>query len=208
MAPKPRSQLRWALQEAPSDGDQLAVEPPADWSTTPLGWLDPRGTAIFNLRLSSADLWLLEQGGNPVGMIKRDKANTKLRTASEEWRATVYRERLGWQVGFTRLRGQVPALRYSPDTVRQGGSLHVLGERRYRLRAPVLRTHWRLLAATGAETARINCLGYRAVRPPRPRELRGLGAEAAHEPLLPVLILAASLAIVIHHEQPRGSAAG
>ena len=198
------SRLRWALGPAPGEEDPVAVEPPRDWSTSELGWFDPRGTALFNLTLSSADFWLLQQGGNPVGMLKRAHANTKLRTASEEWRATVYRKRLGWQVEFARLGGQEPALRYSPDTVRQGGSLHVLGERRYKLCAPFLRAHWRLLAPTGKETARINCLGYRAVRPPRPRELRSLDPEAAHEPLLPILILAASLAIVIHHEQPRG----
>jgi hypothetical protein len=179
-----------------------------DWTTTPLEWLDNRGTGIFKLTWGSNDLWLLEQGQNPVGMIQRTDELTKLRTASEEWRATVYRKRLGWQVGFARLEGQEPALRYSPDTVRQGGSLELLGERRYKLRAPGLRAHWRVLAATGGEIARIASLGDRTVRAPRPRELRGLGPEARYEPLLPILILAASLAVVIHHHQPRAVGGG
>src|SRR5262245_8988789 len=70
MCAKPRGQLRWALQgwaleATPDEMEQEAVDPPVDWSTTPLERLDPRGSAIFNLTLSSADFWLLEQSGNP-----------------------------------------------------------------------------------------------------------------------------------------------
>jgi hypothetical protein len=203
------SELRWALGPAPGEADEVAVEPSLDWSTTPLQLLDPRGAGLFAVRAASLrGLWLIQQGGTPVGLIKRTDGDTKLRTASEEWRTSVYRKRLGWQLGFARLGGLEPPLRYSPHSVRLGGSLLVLGERRYELRAPVLRAHWRLLGATGAEIARFAFRRDGAVSAPRPRELRDLGADAGDEPLLPAVLVAAAVAIVIHCEQPRGGVAG
>ena len=202
MSSKPQSQTRWwALQEGSGEEEQIAVDPPLNSSTTPLQWLDPRGAGLFTVRAASLrDCWLLQQGGTPIGLIKRADGDNKLRTASEEWRPNVYRKRLGWQIGFARLRGQPPALRYLPDTVR--------GERRYKLRAPVLRAHWRLRAASGGEIARFAFRKYGAVPPPRPAELRVLGASAGDEPLLSVVLLAAAFAIIIHSEQPSGGGGG
>jgi hypothetical protein len=209
MSPKPQSQLRWALGPTPDEGDQLAVDPPPDWSTTPLQLLDPHGAGLFTVRAASLrDCWLLQQGGTPVGLIKRADGDNKLRTASDEWRTSLYRKRLGWQIGFARLAGQGPALRYLPHTARLGGCLHVLGGRRYNLRAPVVRAHWRLCAGTGEEIARFAFRRDSAVSAPRPRELRDLGANAGDEPLLPVVLLAAAVAIVVHSEQPLGGVAG
>jgi hypothetical protein len=210
MSPKPQSQTRWwALQDASGDEDQIAVDPPLNWSTTPLQWLDPRGAGLFTIRTATLrDCWLLRQGGSPVGLIKRADRDNKLRTASEEWRTSVYRKRLGWRIGFARLGGQEPALWYLPDTARLGGCLDVLGERRYKLRAPLLRTHWRLRAATGEEIARFAFRRDGAAPAPSPRELRDLGASAYDEPLLPVVLLAAAVAIVIHSEQPSGGGGG
>jgi hypothetical protein len=182
--PKPQRQLRWALAPAPDETDEGEIDP--------------------TLR----DCWLLQQGGISVGLIKRAEGDNKMRTASEEWRVSVCRKRLGWQIAFARLVGQEPPLRYLPDSVRLGGCVDVLGERRYKLRAPLLRPHWRLLASSGDDIARFAFRRDRAVSAPRPRELRALGANVGSEPLLPVVLLAAAVAIVVHSEQPSGGGNG
>ena len=90
------------------------------------------------------------------------------------------------------------ALRYYPRTLLRGGRLDVRG-RRCRLRSPLLRADWRLTAATGGEICRIAFRGRRPV--PASRKHVGLSMNAADEPLLSVVILAASAAIVVHNEE-------
>jgi hypothetical protein len=156
---------------------------------------------MFTLRWqSSADFWLLEQGGNPVGAIKKAGADTTLRTAAEEWHVAVRRHRrFGWHLEFAR-GGEREATRpYFPRTLPRGGRLDVSGGRRYSLRSPLLRADWRLAAATGGEICRIAFRGRRAV--PAFRKHVDLSANAVDEPLLPVVILAASAAIVVHDEE-------
>jgi hypothetical protein len=149
------------------------------------------------------EFWLLEQGGKPVGMIRRADGGTRLRTVSEEWSMGVTgRKRLGRQLVFARLGELEPTLRYSPSTLRQGGRLDVSDGRPYKLRAPLLRADWRLVAASGGEVAWIAYRGPHPVQPPR-KHIR-LSTEAADEPLLPGVILAASAVILVHHELPRG----
>ena len=184
---------------------QKNVEQPREWPwPARLQPLDRRGTAMFALLQSSpAEFWLLEQGGMPVGMIKRAGGGTRLRTVSEEWRMGVTRRRrLGRQFVFARLGEREPALCYSPSTLRQGGRLDVSADgRRYTLRCPLLRSDWRLVAAPGGEVARIAFPG----RVPTGTEVsKRLSTEAADEPLLPAVMLVASVAILVHQELPRG----
>jgi len=206
MSQEPRSQLRWALGTGSSEEEQVESDPPVNWSTTPLQLLDSDGAGLFTIRAAAlSDCWLLQQGGTPIGLIKRSDSDNKLRTASEEWRTSVYRKRLGWQIGFARRGERGFVVRYSPDTIRPGGAVDVLGERRYKLSAPILRAHWRLRAASGEDIARFAFRRDGAVEPPRPRELCDLGITARDEPLLSVVLLAAAAAIVIHSEHPPGS---
>jgi hypothetical protein len=167
--------------------------------------LDVRGT--HTLALSRAwrfggDLWLLTQAGNPVGMLERTAGRVALRTVSEEWRGGVRRRarRVGWHLEVTKANGGEPSLQYYPRTLRPGGQLVVCGSRRYRLRCPWLRTDWRLAAMPGGEIGRI---GFRDREPFRYLTVRlALGEKAADEPMLIVVILAASEAILVHEEQP------
>jgi hypothetical protein len=181
-------------------------EPRPEWPwPATLQSLARRETSMFALlRSSPPEFWLLEQGGKPVGMIKRADEGTRLRTVSEEWRMGVTRrKRLGWQLVFARPGKRETALCYSPSTLLQRGRLDVSGGRRYTLRSPLLRTDWRLLAATGDEVARIAFRGHR----PTPTDLKkhvNLSTEAADEPLLPIVILAASAAILVHQQLPHG----
>jgi hypothetical protein len=168
--------------------------------------LDAGGTATLNLYRpwrSGGRSWLLAQAGRPVGMIERAAGGTSLRTPTEEWRAEVRRRprRLGWHLEFTRADGGDPVLHYRPRGVLPGGRLVVTDKRRYRLRSPLLRADWRLTAVPGGEIARI---GFRQREPIRYLTMQlAFGENAADEPMLPVVIMAASLAILIHDEEPK-----
>jgi hypothetical protein len=179
---------------------------PSEGSTaTPLRPFDPRASVSLTLRLgdwrSPAPRWWLEQGGDPVGMIERGAGRTALRTVSEEWRVECRRRarRLGWHLEFTPADGRGPALQYHPRSLRPGGDLLLPGRRRYTLRCPLLRNDWRL-AGPGGDIGRI---AFRTRRGFRMRV--ALGEKAADEPLLLLVILAASVAILIHDEQPSGA---
>lgn len=135
-------------------------------------------------------------------MIERSAGGTALQTVSEKWRVEVRRKarRLGWHLEFTRADGGGPALQYHPRTLRPGGDLVLPGRRRYTLRCPLLRSDWRLAAVPGGEIGRI---AFRTRRGFRMHV--ALGEKDADEPLLPLVILAASVAILIHREQPSGA---
>lgn len=73
--------------------------------------------------------------------------------------------------------------------------------RRYALRRPVVRADWRVAARRGGDLARIAFRGGRS-----PEDLRThvpFGKQATAEPQLLVVLLAASVAILIHSEEPR-----
>jgi hypothetical protein len=106
------------------------------WPATRLGRVNPRSTA--RLTLSSwpgsegFGCWVLEQTGNPIGMIRRARETTGFRTPSEEWLLEVRRprRRLGWQLEFRRTGERAPTVCYYPRTLLPGGRLVVSGERR------------------------------------------------------------------------------
>lgn len=179
-------------QEPPEGGAQLRR-------------LDTRATARLHLRRwpSSPQSWVLEQAGTPVGMIKRAAASTRLRTASEEWRVEVCRRsrRLGWQLQFTGVGEPESALSYHPHTLMGGGSLALVDGRRYKLRSPLLRADWRVTARWGGEMGRIAFRGGTSAKGSRTQV--AFRAQAEDEPLLLVVLLAASVAILLHAEQPR-----
>jgi hypothetical protein len=136
-----------------------------------------------------------------VGTLERLEGRAALRTASEEWRMDVRRRarRLGWHLDFIRADGGEPVLQYHPRGLRPGGDLVLPGGRRYRLRCDLLGAKWRLAAVPGGAVGRI---GFRD---------EGSGPylraqlASADEPLLVLVILAASVAILIHGEQPSAS---
>jgi hypothetical protein len=176
------------------------------WAPPHLGPLDAGGTATLNLYRpwrSGGGSWLLAQAGKPVGMVERAAGGTSLRTATEEWRVEVRRRpgRLGWHLEFTRADGGQPVLRYQPRGLLPGGRLVVCDMRRYRLRSPLLRADWRLTAVPGGEIARI---GFRQREPIRYLTMQlAFGKKAADEPMLVVVVLAASVAMLIHDEEPK-----
>jgi hypothetical protein len=180
--------------------------PSEGWAPPRLRPLDTRGTFTLNLHRTGrreGTFWPLEQGEVPVGLIERAVGGTTLRTASEECRVQIRRRarRLGWYLEVTRASGAEPALRYYPRTLRPGGQLVVSGIRRYRLRCPLLGADWRLVAVPGGEIGRI---GFRDREPFRYLTMRlVLGAKAPDEPMLPIVILAASEAIFIHGKSLR-----
>jgi hypothetical protein len=177
-------------------------EPPEGWAR--LRRLDKRATARLTLSRwpSSPQSWVLEQAGTPVGMIKRAAASTRLRTASEEWRVGARRRpsRLGWYLEFTRVGGE-PALSYHPHTLLGGGSLALVDGRRDKLRSPLLRSDWRVTALWGGEIGRIAFRGGTSAEGSRTQV--AFREQAEDEPLLLVVLLAASTAILLHAEQPR-----
>lgn len=171
---------------------------------TPVHVLDPGGTARLTLRSwpTTRGFWILEQGGTPVGMIKRTEHDTRLQTATERWSVAVRRHgRLGWRLLFTRKGEREAAVQYYPRTLLPGGRLVLSSGARYRLRCPVLQDVWRLNAVAGGEIARICFRGDGTA--PAFRSHVMFSEEAGREPLLPVLLLAAGAAIVVHDEQPR-----
>jgi hypothetical protein len=180
--------------------------PSDDWAPPQLQRLDASGPGTLKLhrpRLSRGELWVLEQGWKPVGMIERAARRSVLRTASEEWSVEVPRRptRLGWYLEFARVGAGQPALQYHPRGLLPGGYLTVSGERRYRLRSSLLRADWRLAAVLGGEIGRIE---FRQREPTRYLSMQlAFVDEAADEPMLLVVLLAASAAILIHDEQPR-----
>ena len=177
------------------------------WPATHLGPLNPRSTARLTLSSwpgsESFGCWVLEQAGNPVGMIRRAPGITSFRTPSEEWLLEVrrLRRRLGWQLEFKQPRERAPTVFYHPHTLLPGGSLVAFGERSYGLRRPVVRADWSVTARRGGDLARIAFRGGRS-----PEDLRThvpFGEQAMAEPQLLVVLLAASVAILVHSEEPR-----
>jgi hypothetical protein len=131
-------QTRGGVVQAETQG------PSEDWAPPQLQRLDANGPGTLKLHrpwLSRGELWVLEQGWKPVGMIERAARRTALRTSSEEWAVEVRRRprRLGWHLEFTRMGAGQPALQYHPRGLLPGGHLTVSGERRYRLRSSMLR---------------------------------------------------------------------
>jgi hypothetical protein len=161
--------------------------------------LDAGGTAMLSLDWASRygrERWLLAQAGKPVGMLERTAGRTALRTASEEWRGGLGRRarRLGWHLYFTQV-GK-PALEYRPSTLLLGGKFVVSGRERYRLRHSLLSSDWTLADVPGSEICRFTF---------ERRDPHHLHVQlASAEPMLLVVVLAASEAILIHAEQPHG----
>jgi hypothetical protein len=179
-------------------------EPAWAWAETRLWPLDTQETA--RLTLSPAgwpECWRLEQAGRPVGVIRRRPGGGRFRTISEWWDATVCRAgRLGWQLEFRRSNEASPALRYRPRTALPGGRVAVAGGQSYRLRGPLLREDWSIVARP--RTRQIARIAFR----PRGRVTDYLkhvrfGGQAADELLLLEVMLAASVAILVHADQPR-----
>lgn len=109
--------------------------------------------------------------------------------------------RLGWQLEFGRTGDGEPTVCYYPRHLLQGGKLVVSGARRYRLRCPLVRDDWRVTGIRASELVRIAFRGG-----PSPDDLRthvAFGRQATDEPLLLVVILAASVAILVHNEEVR-----
>jgi hypothetical protein len=184
--------------------------PSDDWAPPQLQRLDASGPVTLKLHrpwLSRGELWLLEQAWKPVGMIERAARRTALRTASEEWAVEVRRRprRLGWHLEFTREGAGQPALQYHPRGLPAGGHLTVPGGRRYTLRRSLLRGDWRLTAVPGGEIGRFE---FRQREPIRYLSMQlAFVDKAVDEPMLLVVLLAASAAILIHDEQPRTTGA-
>jgi hypothetical protein len=66
--------------------------------------------------------------------------------------------------------------------------------------APLLRADWRVTAAAGGEIGRIAFRG--GTSPKDSRTPVAFSAQAEDEPLLLLVLLAASVAILLHAEQP------
>jgi hypothetical protein len=181
------------------------TEAQSDWPAAQLEELQRDATGVFALRAGPypPEYWSFEQGSKPVGMIRRSDGGTWLRTASEEWRMRVVRRRrLGWQLAFAPTGEPDALVRYSPRTLRQGGTLEILGGARFALRSPILRTDWRVTAAPRHEVALIAFRMH--ARPVLPNlQKHPLSRRAADEPLLPVVMLAAGAAILVHNEELR-----
>jgi hypothetical protein len=167
-----------------------ARELPGAWAATRLWRLDTRATARLTLSPShSPKCWLLEQGVRPVGVIQRAPGGDRFRTISEEWHGELCRRArlLGWHLEFRRADGTQPALYYSPRTLLPGG----------RLRGPVLRADWRLAARPRGQIGRI-AFRLRTTDVTDHMKYVRFGEQAADEPLLLAVMLAASVAILVH----------
>jgi hypothetical protein len=178
---------------------QTDTEGSSEGSAPPqLQQLDVGGTATLSLDWAyhfRGERWLLAQAGKPVGMLERTAGRAALRTASEEWRGGLRRRprRLGWHLYFKQV-GK-PALEYQPSTLGSGGQLVVSGRDRYRLRHPLLGTYWKLAHVPGGQICRFKFK----------RGDRHLDVQLAFvEPMLLVVVLVASEAILIHADQPSG----
>jgi hypothetical protein len=153
----------------------------------------------------SREHWLLRQARRPIVAIDQTGPRWSLSTAAERWDAAVRRRRrhLGWHLEIAPAGELDPVLYYHPHTLRSGGSLGCAGDGRYRLRCSVLPRGGWVLAAPGGQLAHIKL----CARPPgesaRARALQaGLVAGASAEPYLLLLLAVASVAIVIHYQQP------
>jgi hypothetical protein len=100
-----------------------------------------------------------------------------------------------------RADGTQPALYYNPRTLLPGGRLAVAGGRGYRLCGPVLRADWRLAARPGGQIGRI-AFRLRATDVTDHMKYVPFGDQAADEPLLLAVMLAASVAILVHADHP------
>ena len=196
-----------AVREHPSPPENIESK----WLTTELQEFDRRGTAMFTLPgVPGLDigLWMLTQGGKPIGLIRRVEAGYSVRTACERWDAAIRRRgRVGWQLEFARTGAAQTAIYYLPRGLLDGGHLDVpTSGTRYRLRTPVVRETWRLTGTTRGESVQI---AFRSGGPvPAFKRHVQLDADLANEPLLPGVILASSVALLVHFEQPRVGTAG
>ena len=173
------------------------------WATTRLWQIDTRATARLTLRPAhSSKCWLLEQGVRPVGVIERTPGGDRFRTISEEWRAKVCRpaRHVGWHLEFMRVKEAQPALLYDPRTVLSGGRLAVAVERMTACVVLCCGRTGALRPDRGAD--RPDRVPAPQPRRHRPHEYVCFGDKAADEPLLPVVMLAASVAILVHADQP------
>jgi hypothetical protein len=132
-----------------------------------------------------------------------------LDTPDGRWRAAARRRRrrLGWHLEITRTGEREPTVYYYPYTLLTGGKLTLAGGARYKLRhQPVLKEGWTLAAVGGAELAHIRLsTSLRRISGKALARRAGLTTSAPSEPKLLALLAAACLAIVIHHQQPRGT---
>jgi hypothetical protein len=173
------------------------------WVATHLWPLDTRETARLTLSPSrSPRCWLLEQAGRPVGVIERARGRDRFRTISEEWDAFCRRTgRFGWQLEFWRPHEAEPELCYHPPSLLPaGGRLVLAGGRGYHLRGSLQRADWRITARRRGQIGRIAF--RRDGRVADHTKYVRFGDQATDEPLLLVVMLAASVATLIHAEEP------
>jgi hypothetical protein len=134
-------------------------------------------------------------------VIERTPGRDRFRTISEEWDGCCRRAgRFGWQLGLAALRGE-PELRYHPPSVLPaGGRLVLAGGHCYRLRGSLLRADW---PVTARRSGQIGRTAFRIDdRVADHTKYVRFGDQAAYEPLLLVVMLAACVAILIHAEEP------
>ena len=143
-----------------------------------------------------------------MGAIERTTAGRTYRALlsgpAESWRVVVRRRRrrLGWHLEVAPVDGRDAAAWYFPATVMPGGRLVLPEGERYRLRRPPLRRDYRLVAKPGGELARPEG----ALWPRADAALRiDLAGEAAGEPRLLFLLLAACAAMLLEAQQPQAS---
>ena len=90
----------------------------------------------------------------------------------------------------------------APALFDQAQRLAVAAGQGYRLRGPLVRADWRI---TARPRGRIGRIAFRLRNPGVTDQTKYVrfGGKAADEPLLLVVMLAASVAILVHDEQPR-----
>lgn len=180
-------------------------EPPEGWAGAQLRRLDTQATARLTLSRwpSAAQLWVLEQAGAPVGMIKRAAASTRLRTASEGVACR--------GMPASPPSGLAPPI-HRGGRARAGPLLppaHTAGRRIARPRGwsplhaaePSTARRLEVAASAGGEIGRIAFRGGASAKDSRTQV--AFSEQAKDEPLLLVVLLAASAAILLHAEQPR-----
>jgi hypothetical protein len=136
-------------------------------------------------------------------VFERASAGDRFRTFSEEWHAEVRRRarHLGWHLEFRLADEPRPALRYKPRTALPGGRLAGMDGHHYRLRGPFLRADWSVEVRPTRQTGQI---AFRTSgRVADYSKFVRFGDRADDEPLLLALMLAASVAILVHADEPR-----